>query len=136
MRYGDAMQSGLLTSSFRTYLLANSPGWIVVAVLMWVGTRYFDLPAWIGSTVVALWIAKDLITYPFMRHYYRPQPSERRIVGERGTALTDLGEHGFVRVHGEIWQAQRVRSSDVDVLEGTQVRVRDVRGLLLFVEPE
>lgn len=136
MPVATIMRVGLLTSSFRTYLLANSPGWILVAILMWVGTRYFELPGWIGSLVVALWIAKDLLTYPFMRHYYSSQPSERRIVGEHGTALTNLHGHGFVRVHGEIWQAQRVRSSDVDVVEGTHVRVRDVRGLLLFVEPE
>jgi membrane protein implicated in regulation of membrane protease activity len=103
---------------------------------MWLGTHHFDLPAWIGASLVALWIAKDLLTYPFMRHYYRPQPSERRIVGERGNALTTLGPHGFVRVHGEIWQAQQAGDARGEIAQGTQVRVRDVRGLLLFVEPE
>lgn len=49
-----------------------------------------------------------------------------------GLAQTDLAPEGKILVHGEIWQA-RARQN---ISKGARVRVREVRGLTLWVEPE
>jgi membrane-bound serine protease (ClpP class) len=56
------------------------------------------------------------------------------MIGEIGSALTTIspGAAGQVSVHGEIWRA----SSSTDVAAGTRVRVRDVSGLTLQVDPD
>jgi membrane protein implicated in regulation of membrane protease activity len=119
-----------------TYLIANGPQWLLLAILAWVAARSFDVPWWTGAGVVALWVLKDLLLFPVMRHYYRAVPSERRMVGAEGIALSRLNPRGFVRVRGEIWQAEQAHGANGEILEGARVRVRDVRGLLVLVEPE
>jgi membrane-bound ClpP family serine protease len=64
-----------------------------------------------------------------MRRYYRSEPAERRIVGQRGTAVTDIAPTGFVRVRGELWQA----ASDDNIAAGSEIYVRDIHGLKLTV---
>ena len=123
-------------ATYRTYLIANSSGWLLAAILTWIGVQDFGVPAWIGTLLVGLLILKDLLLYPAMRRYYRPQSSEGRMLGARGTALTSIGPRGFVRVRGEIWQAEIVQGMEPGIREGTGVRVRGIRGLLLFVEPD
>jgi membrane-bound ClpP family serine protease len=58
------------------------------------------------------------------------------MVGAEGIALSRLNPRGFVRVRGEIWQAEQAHGANGEILEGARVRVRDVRGLLVLVEPE
>jgi membrane-bound serine protease (ClpP class) len=52
------------------------------------------------------------------------------LVGERGTALTDVGQEGRVFVHGEYWNARSARP----IRKGANVRVTQVRDLVLDVE--
>ena len=52
------------------------------------------------------------------------------LVGERGTALTDVGSEGRVFVHGEYWNARAARP----IQKGANVRVTRVRDLVLDVE--
>jgi membrane-bound ClpP family serine protease len=114
-----------------TYLLTSLPGWLVATLFAWIVARTASVPSWILWTLVAVWVAKDLATYPAMRRFYTPAPSARRMVGREGSAVTVLAPDGFVRVHGELWQA-RLRSGRVG--PGERVRVRDIDGLLLFVD--
>ncbi|MEN6625030.1 MAG: nodulation protein NfeD [Candidatus Sumerlaeia bacterium] len=53
------------------------------------------------------------------------------MVGEIGRAMTPLNPGGQVYVHGEIWSA----TSSAPVEEGASVRVLEVEGLRLTVEP-
>ncbi len=48
-----------------------------------------------------------------------------------GTAQTDLDPAGKIFVHGEIWEAR----AKAKILKGARVRVREVDGLTLVVEP-
>ncbi len=52
------------------------------------------------------------------------------MIGEIGTALTEVSATGRVRVHGEIWQGR----SDAPIASGEKVRVLAVEGLLVKVE--
>jgi membrane protein implicated in regulation of membrane protease activity len=118
----------------RAYLIASSPGWILIGLAAVIATRVFNVSAPLAIAIVGLWIAKDLLAYPMMRQYYRSMPSEQRIVGAAGVALSALAPRGFVRVGGEIWQAE-VAAEIGTVAEGSHVRVREIQGLLLLVEP-
>jgi membrane-bound serine protease (ClpP class) len=56
---------------------------------------------------------------------------EAGMVDSVGVAKTDLEPYGKVLVHGELWDA-RARQP---ITKGTRVRVREVEGLILVVEP-
>lgn len=118
-----------MSSDFRTYLVVQLPGWTLAAVVIAIVSRWTSLPVWMGVAVFGLWVVKDLLLYPAMRRFYRPEPAERRIVGQRGTAVTPIGPRGFVRVQGELWQAR----SDQPISQGATIVVRDVEGLTLLV---
>jgi membrane protein implicated in regulation of membrane protease activity len=115
------------------YLLVQVPEWTVAVVLVWMLHRHYALPLWAGLLLASTWIAKDLALYPRMRAFYESNSAEPRIVGETGTAVTELAPRGFVRVYGELWQAEAAGGERVP--EGFTVCVRDIRGLLLIVEP-
>jgi membrane-bound serine protease (ClpP class) len=53
------------------------------------------------------------------------------LVGRRAVVSVDCRPHGQVRVAGEIWQARCDAGADA----GDAVVVREVRGLMLVVEP-
>lgn len=53
------------------------------------------------------------------------------MIGLTGTALNDFERRGMVFVHGERWMAQ----STAPVNKGRDVRVIDIKGLTLYVEP-
>jgi membrane-bound serine protease (ClpP class) len=60
-----------------------------------------------------------------------PITGEDALVGELGKAIESFREKGRIRLHSEIWWA----TSPVPVSEGEEVRVLDVSGLTLVVEP-
>jgi membrane protein implicated in regulation of membrane protease activity len=117
-----------------SYLLVHTADWLLLMMLAWAAVRWLDLPVWIAVALLAAWIVKDLLLFPSQRHYYVTEPSERRIVGEEGEALSPVDPDGFARVHGEIWQVQ-VRHGSPRIAAGTRVRVVDIDGLRLLVEP-
>jgi membrane-bound serine protease (ClpP class) len=56
---------------------------------------------------------------------------EAGMIGSIGVARTDLELEGKVFIHGELWEARAQQK----ILKGTRVRVRQVEGLTLMVEP-
>lgn len=120
-----------MRDNLQTYIAAQIPSWVAAALAFTMLARWSGSPGPLALGFLALWIVKDLLLFPAMGRYYRSEPAERRIVGKRGTAATDIAPHGFVRVHGELWQAD----SDQPIAEGAEVVVRDVDGLRLSVAP-
>ena len=53
------------------------------------------------------------------------------MIGSEAVALSSFDGTGEVRAHGEVWRA----TTRTPVREGQVVRIRDVRGLTLEVEP-
>lgn len=115
-----------------TYLAVQLPDWIMVCLLAWTLHLLAGWPAWLLGLLAALWILKDVLLYPYVEHYYRPEPAERRMVGEGGTAVSEVESSGLVRVHGELWQAVRA-GGEHTIPCGAPVRVQDIRGLTLIV---
>ena len=67
----------------------------------------------------------------FLRRY-RVTTGVEGLIGQRAEAMEALTPAGRVRVHGEIWNAR----SRATVAVGAPVRIAEVAGLTLIVEPE
>jgi membrane protein implicated in regulation of membrane protease activity len=127
--WSEAILVRTVPDDLRTYIVAQLPGWVLAVLVVAALSQWTALPGWMAVLTVIVWIVKDLLLFPTMRRYYRSEPAERRIVGQRGTAVTDIAPTGFVRVRGELWQA----ASDGNIAAGSEIEVRDVQGLHLKV---
>jgi membrane-bound serine protease (ClpP class) len=89
----------------------------------------FVLPVVIGMSAVVLF----LLTLVYKAHRRRSFSGREGLIGETGTARTDLAPTGKVFVHGELWEAEAgvpVRAGEkvkvVEVLDGLKIRVGKV----------
>jgi membrane protein implicated in regulation of membrane protease activity len=121
------------------YLTLQVPGWGGVGLVLWLLVRFADLPSWGALTLFALFVVKDLVLFPFLRHAYGNDPSHMigpdALIGAEGVAEDELAPSGWVRVRGERWRAALVGSAGASVARGQVVVVRGVRGLTVQVEP-
>lgn len=62
----------------------------------------------------------------------KPVTGQEGLIGEYGIVRSPLTPEGMVLVHGELWRAR----SHTELPAGTGIRVREVHGLFLEVEPE
>ncbi|MCZ7528228.1 MAG: hypothetical protein M5U14_18760 [Acidimicrobiia bacterium] len=63
-----------------------------------------------------------------------PTVGREGMVGETGEAEVDVAPDGVVRVRGALWRARTNRATPIRA--GDRVRVVEVVGLVLEVEPE
>ncbi len=61
----------------------------------------------------------------------KPRMDLGKIIGETGEAKTDIHDEGSVQIGSELWSAR----SNVQIYEGSQVRVIKREGFILEVEP-
>ncbi|MBI2999564.1 MAG: NfeD family protein [Deltaproteobacteria bacterium] len=119
------------------YLLFQLPGWVLAAVIL-SGLRYWTaIPAWVALGLFVLWVAKDLVMYPLLRTAYESgvKTGAERLIGARGVAQDELSPRGYVRVRGELWQAE-VEPSDDPLAPGSPVKVLAAEGMTLIVTAE
>jgi membrane-bound serine protease (ClpP class) len=76
-------------------------------------------------------IAIFLMTLVVRAHQNPVATGVEAMIGEVGIARTNLQPDGKVFVHGELWNA----IAKSQIAEGSRVRVRDVDGLKVIVEP-
>jgi membrane-bound serine protease (ClpP class) len=86
----------------------------------------FILPVALGVSLIVLF----LLTLVFRAHARRSFSGREGMIGETGTARTDLAPSGKVFVHGELWTAeaeQTVPAGEkvkvIEVLEGLKIKV-------------
>jgi membrane-bound serine protease (ClpP class) len=89
----------------------------------------YVLPVVLAVSLIVLF----LLTLVFKAHHRRSFSGREGMIGETGTARTDLSPAGRVFVHGELWQAEAdgtVRAGDkvrvIEVLDGLKIRVGKV----------
>lgn len=130
-------ESGWSARIVMRYALLEAPGVVLLVLILILVRRWMDLPAWFVWGLVALWVAKDVILFPFVwRAYDRERREETNsMVGARGIAEDRLAPSGFIRVHGELWQGE-VMGGSRPIDRGEGVRVRGIRKLTLLVEPD
>jgi len=127
------VQSG--RSPFRTYLMLETPGWVLAGAVLGFFVWREDLTPWVAGLLFALWVLKDFVLYPALRIAYEegsPNGADG-LVGELGTARERLDPEGYVRVGSELWRAVLARGAE-PVEAGDSVRVLQVRDLTLHVE--
>lgn len=118
------------------YLLLQVPGWALLLLVMVALRAWRGLPVWLVVAVVAAWIAKDFVLYPFVKSAYDPAQARSPadlLVGARGIAEQDLDPEGYVRIRGELWAAT---CGTGFVKHGEAVRVSRVDRMRLIVEPD
>jgi membrane-bound serine protease (ClpP class) len=81
---------------------------------------HFVLPVALAVSLIVIF----LLSLVFRAHARRPFTGREGMIGETGTARTDLAPSGKVFVHGELWEAE----SEETVRAGEKVKVIEVLG--------
>ena len=121
---------------FGRYLLFQIPGFLGAAVVLAVLVEFFDLPLTAAGALLALWVAKDLAFYPFVKVAYEPRQSTGgadAMLGRGGIAQHAVDPEGYVRIGHELWRARLARG-EPPISAGAAVRVVDVSNLCVVVE--
>jgi membrane protein implicated in regulation of membrane protease activity len=117
-------------------VLLELPGWIVAGVVLGAAVTWWDLAPRIAALLLALWVGKDFVLYPLLRVAY--EDSSRNgtdyLIGALGTVREPLDPEGWVRVGSELWRAELAAETG-PAEPGSAVRVVEVRGMTLRVEP-
>jgi len=118
------------------YLLYQMPSWGLLILILIGVSRWIDLPSWMFWTILALWLAKDAVLFPFVWRAYDRDRSEslHSLVGSEGRVEESLAPKGYIRVHGELWLAEIVGNGS-PIEKGEIVRIEGIRGLTLLVVP-
>jgi membrane protein implicated in regulation of membrane protease activity len=118
------------------YTLFQIPDLILLSLGLAAAVRWWNLPVLAAYALVALWVVKDVIMYPILRVAYESGSSSGvdGIQGTLGVATQPLAPSGYVRLGSELWKAELVGGSET-VSVGSAIRVVEVRGLTLVVEP-
>jgi len=121
--------------TFVRYVALELPGWVLVGVLAAVFHERLGVGPGAAAALVALWVAKDLVLYPWLRPAFErdPRTPVEKLVGATAVVRETLGPEGFVRLGAELWRAE-ASPRDAPVPPGVRVRVLAVRGLTLLVE--
>jgi len=133
----DTIQHGRSARTVVRYGLLQLPGLALLVLFLVLARRWFDIPSWLVWGFLALWVAKDVILFPFVRRSYdRDQPRDMNpMLGAHGIARDRLAPSGYILVHGELWQAE-VTDGSPPIQKGKGVLIRGTRGLTLIVEPD
>jgi membrane protein implicated in regulation of membrane protease activity len=118
------------------YTLFQIPDLILLSLGLAAAVRWWDLPVFAAYGLVAAWIAKDVVMYPILRIAYESDglSGVERIHGALGVVAQPLAPAGYVKLGSELWKAELVRGSETASV-GSAIRVVEVRGLTLVVEP-
>lgn len=122
-----------MTPAFRKYLLLQIPGTALLLLVLSIFRESWGLSGPVTALIVAVWVAKDLVLYPFLRAAYESdeRPVVERLVGERGRTMQPLEPTGYVRVRGELWRAEA--ADGVAIPAERTVVVSGVRQSILLV---
>jgi membrane protein implicated in regulation of membrane protease activity len=87
--------------------------------------------------ILMIWIAKDIVLYPFVWRAYDPDHrlSKHSLEGLKGIVRERLDPLGYVNVEGELWRAKAVENSPA-IEAGEIVKICKVEGITLLVKPE
>ncbi len=130
------MTAGSRNRTIVRYTLFQIPALILLSLGLAAAVRWWGLPVLVAYALVAVWIAKDALMYPVLRIAYEAGSSSGLdgIHGALGVVTQPLAPSGYVRLGSERWKAELVCGSGV-VPVGSSIRVVELRGLTLIVEP-
>jgi membrane-bound ClpP family serine protease len=128
---------GWSTRIILRYTLLQLPAIALLLMALVLGQRWFDIPDWVFRGSIIVWIAKDVVLFFFTWRAYDTTASKpgRSMVGARGITQNRLAPSGFIHVRGELWKAE-VWGAGRPIEIGEKVKVRNIKGLTLVVQPE
>lgn len=120
----------------RRYALFQVPGLLTLVGVVVGLYRWAMLPGWGAVALVAVWILKDAALYPWLRTAYEPDSRRviERLIGLAGVAVEPLAPRGYVRVRGELWQAESAEPGNT-IDAGRAVTVHAIATDVLLVRP-
>ncbi len=91
-----------------------------------------SLPISLYIWIMVVLVAKDIIVIKLIWNIVikPPQTGKEALIGEIGTAHTDMDPYGIIKIGNELWKAETLNF----VKKGEKVRVVDMNGLFLQVE--
>lgn len=120
----------------RRYALFQVPGLLILVGVVVGLYRWAMLPGWGAVALVAVWILKDAALYPWLRTAYEPDSRRviERLIGLAGVTVEPLAPRGYVRVRGELWQAESAEPGNT-IDAGRTVTVHAIATDVLLVRP-
>ena len=117
------------------YALFQIPGLVLLILILILVRRWVDFSPWFFWGSVLIWIVKDVVLFPFVWRAYDWSRSRdvHSLVGSEGIVEERLAPSGYIRVHGELWQAKMIREGP-PIEKGEGVRIQGIRGLVLLVQ--
>ena len=84
--------------------------------------------------IILFWILKDILIFPFVWKAYshKDRDKSKTILNQHGVAVDSINPKGFVKINGEIWQAELVEPND-PINQGQPIEVVEIDGLKLKV---
>jgi membrane protein implicated in regulation of membrane protease activity len=118
------------------YALFQIPDILLLILILIALRHWLHLPAWILWGLVLVWLAKDILLFPFFWRAYdsTAMSGPHSMIGRRGVAEEQLAPTGYIRVSDELWKVEVIGGRVIE--KGEAVRIRGIRGLILLVEPE
>jgi len=116
------------------YTLFQLPGLVVLVLFLLLLRSWINIPIWSVYSIVVLWVAKDIIMFPFVWRAYDKYSADS-LAGSHGKAIESLSPVGYIMVQGELWRAEVVDGGP-SINGGDNVIVIGTRGLTLLVRPE
>lgn len=117
------------------YWVYQIPGILLLGAVLFPLVLYDLVEIGTALLVMALWIIKDAILFPFLRDSYKIEQKQgvAVLVGKTGVLESDLKVRGWMRLRGELWQAALPEGAP-PLSRGETVRVVAVQGMVLVVE--
>jgi membrane protein implicated in regulation of membrane protease activity len=130
------MTAGSRSRTITRYTLFQIPDLILLSLGLAAAVRWWNLPVLVAYALVALWVVKDVIMYPIVRVAYESGGSSgvEGIHGALGVVTQPLAPAGYVKLGSELWKAELLCGSGT-ASAGSAIRVVEIRGLTLIVEP-
>ena len=120
--------------TFVKYLLLEMPGWLLAGFVALALHEWAGVSAALVGTVLAVWIAKDLVLYPWLKDAFSEdaRSEAEKLLNRTGVVETSLDPFGIVRLGAELWRAE-ASPHGTPIPRGRRVRVTALRGLTLVV---
>ncbi len=119
------------------YTLVQLPEIVILVLFLMLVRQWVEIPSCLMWGLMGLWVAKDVIFYPFVWRSYDwgYQEENNPMIGLRGIAKDRLDPSGYILVRGELWKAKVIKDG-LTIEKGENVLVQGIRRLTLLVEPE
>ena len=114
------------------YLLLMIPGVVVLFLVLMIVEHWVAMPAWLFWAVILLWLAKEVVIFPFVWQAHDPnRPGlSRTMIGASGIVKERLEPAGYIQVGGELWKAEHIakyqpidKGERVQIMAGSMAQV-------------